>query len=97
MDLFGNDKNKNTGKKYQCQICNRVYSQKSNLTKHIKSVHEDKKYKYEMRSRCKISNKEYSSYGSLIYRHMRSVHEGVKYHAKNVIIKQLIRVISLHT
>ena len=51
----------------KCNLCNKLFSKKSNLRKHVKSVHEKIKFK------CEICNKELSRKGDL-RRHKLSVH-----------------------
>ena len=51
----------------KCDICNKLFSNKSNLRKHIKSVHEKIKFK------CEICDKEFSQEDNL-QRHKKAVH-----------------------
>ena len=51
----------------KCDICNKLFSNKSSLTKHIKSVHEKIKFK------CEICDKEFSQEDNL-QRHKKAVH-----------------------
>ena len=51
----------------ECDICNKLFSNKSNLRKHIKSVHEKMKFKSE------ICDKEFSQEDNL-QRHKKAVH-----------------------
>ena len=53
----------------KCDICNKLFSNKSSLTKHIKSVHEKIKFK------CEICGKELSRKDKL-QRHKKTVHWG---------------------
>ena len=51
----------------ECDICNKLFSNKSNLRKHIKSVYEKMKFK------CEICDKEFSRKDNL-QRHNKAVH-----------------------
>ena len=51
----------------KCNLCNKLFSNKSSLTKHIKSVHEKIKFK------CEICDKELSRKDDL-QRHKKTVH-----------------------
>ena len=59
-------------KSFKCNICEYSCSEKSNMNKHIRAVHEGKG-----KSKCKICNKIFFSKSNMIY-HMKSVHEGKK-------------------
>ena len=61
----------------KCDICNKLFSNKSNLRKHIKSVHEKIKFK------CEICDKELSRKDEL-QRHKLSVH------SKNIEFKCIV-------
>ena len=66
------------GKKpHKCSICDYRYSQKSNLTKHLKSVHEEKKPNKP--HKCSVCDYSFSQAHHL-RRHMESVHEERKPH-----------------
>ena len=59
--------------KFQCNDCGKQFSQKSNLTTHIKGVHTNVKHK------CDQCGREYYNKVSL-YSHIKSAHENKKYH-----------------
>ena len=63
---------KTDGIKFPCHQCDKQYTAKSKLTRHIQSVHEGVKYT------CNQCGKQYTKQDSLIT-HIQSVHEGVKY------------------
>ena len=56
----------------ECYICQKVFSQKSNLKVHISSIHEGKKP-----FKCSICDYKCSQKGHL-YKHISSVHEVIK-------------------
>jgi KRAB domain-containing zinc finger protein len=57
---------------FKCEICEKNFSDKSNLNKHISSVHEDKKpFKCEL---CEFS----SSLKGNLNNHIKSVHQKKK-------------------
>ena len=51
----------------KCDICNKLFSNKSNLRKHIKSVHEKMKFK------CEICTKNFTRKDNLLS-HKRNIH-----------------------
>ena len=51
----------------ECDICNKLFSNKSSLTKHIKSVHEKIKFK------CEICTKNFTKKENLLS-HKRNIH-----------------------
>ena len=62
---------KTDGIKFPCHQCDKQYTAKSKLTRHIQSVHEGVKYT------CNQCGKQYTGQGNLIT-HILSQHEGVK-------------------
>ena len=48
------------GKKYQCEVCNKEYTENMSLRRHKKSVHEGKKYQ------CKVCDRKYTDTGALL-------------------------------
>ena len=60
------------GKKYQCKVCDKKYTDTSALLRHKKSAHEGVTYKCET---CEYQCTEKSNLSS----HIKSLHEGVKY------------------
>ena len=57
---------------FKCNVCKKVFSQKSNLNIHMLSVHDGKKV-----FQCKICEQRFSEKGSM-NRHIESIHEGKK-------------------
>ena len=60
------------GNKYECQQCDKAFTNTSHLTRHIQSTHEGVKYA------CNQCEQQFTAQKSLTT-HIRSVHEGVKY------------------
>ena len=60
------------GSKYSCNVCDKQYSDQSNLGKHIRSVHKGVKYA------CNQCNQQFTQQNNLTT-HIKSKHEGVKY------------------
>ena len=60
------------GYKYECQQCDKAFSQSSTLSKHIQSFHKGVKYA------CNQCEYEATQHGNL-KAHIQSKHEGVKY------------------
>ena len=59
-------------KLFKCETCERDFSCKENLKRHVKSVHENMKtYK------CDYCDK-YSNYRHHLTRHVKTVHENIK-------------------
>ena len=61
-------------KQTKCLICNKIYSNRSEMKRHVKSVHEAKKP-----HKCPICGYSCSKRSNLT-RHVKSVHEGKKPH-----------------
>ena len=59
-------------KDHKCELCDKYFSEKGNLDKHMKTVHEGIKD-----HKCKICDKSFSEKASL-NKHMKSVHEESK-------------------
>ena len=59
-------------KQFKCKNCNALFKRKSNLTRHIKEVHEKKKP-----FQCKICNSTFTQKHSLIS-HIKAIHDGEK-------------------
>ena len=59
-------------KPFQCQICDRNFSRKGQLSDHIKTVHEKKKpFKCDLCTFCSISNRDLKG-------HIIAVHQKIK-------------------
>ena len=72
-----------TGSKPQCLICQKSFSNKSNLSTHVKNMHKEKEEancNYTSYP-CKICDKTYSQMLSL-QRHIESIHEGRRWTCK---------------
>ena len=63
---------KSVGPKFQCPTCNKLFSHKCDVQRHIRSVHEGFHYA------CNQCDLQYTQQSSLL-QHIRSVHEGVRY------------------
>ena len=59
---------KKPGQNLKCDICNKSFTQKSNLRQHVASVHEGKTFK------CDFCSSNFTEKGGL-KRHIKSVHE----------------------
>ena len=64
----------NQSKEYKCDQCIKAFNFKQNLHRHIRLIHENKKYIYE----CQACTKIFKSQAGL-YRHVQSIHEERKF------------------
>ena len=62
---------------YQCNICQKNFIIQSLVTKHVKNVHEKKRY-----HKCELCGKAFTKAGHL-KTHINSVHNGQKYYKCN--------------
>ena len=68
------DDSKQEGR-YNCDKCEKSFTRKSDLTRHIQSVHD------KIRYNCNQCNKSFSEKGTL-QKHIKSAHEKVRYNCK---------------